>query len=174
MQNLLGPVDANSLPTLIMPLTNNVTRMLAAKGVAFEAHELPAEKLGGMEAAAILGVEPRQVFKTIVALRPDGGKPVLALVPAPAQLDLKALGRALGGKKLQTASLAQAEKITGLQAGGISPLALLGKGFEVVVDESANTFPKIYLSGGQRGLNVSMAPADLVHLTNAKVMAIAE
>jgi Cys-tRNA(Pro)/Cys-tRNA(Cys) deacylase len=157
-----------------MPPTNNVTRMLAAKGVAFEAHELPAEKLGGMEAAAILGVEPRRVFKTIVAVRPDGGKPVLALVPAPAQLDLKALGRALGGKRLQTASLAQAEKLTGLQAGGISPLALLGKGFEVVIDESANTSATIYLSGGQRGLNISMAPADLVAFTNAKVMAIAE
>lgn len=157
-----------------MTFTNNVTRMLAAKGVAFEAHELPAEKLGGMEAAAILGVEPRQVFKTIVAVRPDGGKPVLALVPAPAQLDLKSLGRALGGKKLQTASLAQAEKLTGLQAGGISPLALVGKGFEVVIDESVNTFATIYLSGGQRGLNISMAPADLLAFTNAKVLAIAE
>lgn len=157
-----------------MVITTNVTRMLAAKGVAFEAYELPAEKLGGMEAAAILGVEPRQVFKTIVALRPEGGKPVLALVPAPSQLDLKALGRGLGGKKLQTASLAQAEKLTGLQAGGISPLALLGKGFEVVIDESANTFAKIYLSGGQRGLNISMVPKDLIALVNGKVLAIAE
>ena len=69
-----------------MPLTNNVTRMLVSKGIPFEAHELPEEKLGGLEAAAILGVEPRRVFKTIVALRPEGGKPVLALVPAPDQL----------------------------------------------------------------------------------------
>lgn len=157
-----------------MAITNNVTRMLAAKGIAFEAYELPAEKLGGMEAAAILGVEPHQVFKTIVAVRPDGGKPVLALVPAPSQLNLKALGRGLGGKKLQTASLAQAEKLTGLQAGGISPLALVGKGFDVVIDESANAFAKIYLSGGQRGLNVSLAPQDLITLISAKVLAIAE
>lgn len=154
-----------------MPITNNVTRMLTAKGIAFEAHELPEEKLGGMEAAAILKVEPSQVFKTIVALRPEGGKPVLALIPAPAQLELKAVGRVLGSKKLQLASLAQAEKLTGLQAGGISPLALIGKGFEVV-DEAALGFSEIYLSGGQRGLNLSMAPQAVIELTHAKVGAI--
>jgi len=143
--------------------------MLAAKGVAFEAHELPEEKLGGMEAAAILKVKPGQVFKTIVALRPDGGKPVLALIPAPAQVDLKAVGRMLEGKKLQLATLAEAEKMTGLQAGGISPLALIGKGFETVVDEAAVSYDEIYLSGGQRGLNLSMAPHAVIELTHAKV-----
>ena len=97
---------------------------------------------------------------------------MLALVPAPAKLDLKALGRVLGGKKLQLATQAQAEKLTGLQAGGISPLALMGRGFEIVVDESALGFEKIYLSGGQRGLNLSMAPGAVVELTKAKVAAI--
>lgn len=157
-----------------MPLTNNVTRMLVSKGIPFEAHELPEEKLGGLEAAAVLGVEPRQVFKTIVALRPEGGKPVLAMVPAPAQLDLKALGRALGGKKLQLSTQAQAEKLTGLQVGGISPLALIGKGFDVILDESALGFEQIYLSGGQRGLNLSLSPQHLIQLTRAKVFQIAE
>jgi Cys-tRNA(Pro)/Cys-tRNA(Cys) deacylase len=142
--------------------------MLAAKGVAFETHELPEEKLGGMEAAAKLNVDPNHVFKTIVALRPDGGKPVLALVPSPRQLELKSVGRLLGGKKLQLATLAEAEKLTGLQAGGISPLALIGKGFEVVIDSSALSLEKIYLSGGQRGLNVSMTPQAVIDLTHAK------
>ncbi len=151
-----------------MAQTNNVTRMLAAKGVAFEAHELPEEKLGGMEAAAILNVDPNHVFKTIVALRPDAGKPVLALVPSPRQLELKSVGRLLGGKKLQLATLAEAEKLTGLQAGGISPLALIGKGFEVVMDDSALGLEKIYLSGGKRGLNISMAPQAVIELTHAK------
>jgi Cys-tRNA(Pro)/Cys-tRNA(Cys) deacylase len=151
-----------------MSITNNVTRMLTAKGVAFEAHELPEAKLGGMEAAAILNVDPNQVFKTIVALRPDGGKPVLALVPSPRQLELKSVGRLLGGKKLQLATLAEAEKLTGLQAGGISPLALIGKGFEVVIDVSALALEKIYLSGGQRGLNLSMTPQVVIELTHAK------
>jgi Cys-tRNA(Pro)/Cys-tRNA(Cys) deacylase len=151
-----------------MPITNNVTRMLTAKGVAFEAHELPEEKLGGIEAASLLNVDPNQMFKTIVALRPDGGKPVLALVPSPRQLELKSVGRLLGGKKLQLATLAEAEKLTGLQAGGISPLALIGKGFEVVIDIYALSLEKIYLSGGQRGLNVSMTPQVVIELTHAK------
>ncbi len=156
-----------------MPLTNNVTRMLTAKGIVFEAHELPAEKLGGLEAAAFLKVDPLQMFKTIMALRPEGGKPVLALVPAPAELDLKALGRALGGKKLQVATQAQAEKLTGLQVGGISPLALIGKGFEVVIDSSALNYAKVFISGGQRGINVSLAPASIQELTHAKTAEIA-
>lgn len=151
-----------------MALTNNVTRMLVAKGIAFEAHELPAEKLGGLEAAAYLGVDPQRMFKTIVAIRPDGGKPALGVVPADAQVELKALGRALGGKKLQLATQAQAEKLTGLQVGGISPLALIAKGFEVVLDEAALNFETIYVSGGQRGLNISLAPQDLIDLTRAK------
>jgi Cys-tRNA(Pro)/Cys-tRNA(Cys) deacylase len=153
---------------LHMPLTNNVTRMLAVKGVAFEAHELPEEKLGGMEAASLLNVDPSHVFKTIVALRPDGGQPVLALVPSPHQLELKSVGRLLGSKKLQLATLAEAERLTGLQAGGISPLALIGKGFEVVIDIYALSLEKIYLSGGQRGLNVSMTPQVVIELTHAK------
>ena len=155
-----------------MPITNNVTRLLVAKGIPFEAYELPAEKLGGLEAAAFLGVNPAQMFKTIVALRPDGGKPVLALVPAHAQLDLKGLGRALGGKKLQLATQSQAEQLTALQVGGISPLALIGKGFDVVLDQSALIFEKIYLSGGQRGLNLSLAPKDVQQLTKAKTASI--
>ena len=156
-----------------MPPVNNVTRMLAAKGVAFEAHELPAEKLSGLEAAAHLGIDPAQMYKTIVAIRPEGGKPVLGVVPAAAQIELKALGRALGGKKLQLATQAQAEKLTGLQTGGISPLALVAKGFEVVVDSSALQHPAIYLSGGQRGLNISLAPNSLLELTRAKTAEIA-
>lgn len=155
-----------------MPITNNVTRMLVAKDVAFEVHELPAEKLGGLEAAAYLGVDPARVFKTIVAVRPEGGKPVLGVVPAAAQLELKALGRALGGRKLQLASQAQAEKLTGLQTGGISPLALIAKGFEVVLDDCALQYEAIYVSGGQRGLNISLAPQSLVELTHAKTAPI--
>jgi Cys-tRNA(Pro)/Cys-tRNA(Cys) deacylase len=154
--------------------TNNVTRMLAAKKIAFDAHELPEEKLGGMEAAAVLGIEPKQMFKTIVTLRPEGGKPVLAMVPAPSQLDLKALGRVFGGKKLRVSTQAEAEKLTGLQVGGISPLALVGKGFDVILDETARNFEAIYLSGGQRGLNLSLSPKDVIELTRARVALISE
>lgn len=155
-----------------MPKTNNVTRMLAAKKVNFDTHELPSEKLTAVEAAKHLGVEPERLFKTIVALRADGGKTVLALVPAGAQVEMKALASALGATKVNAASLSQAEEITGLQTGGISPLALIGKGFEVVLDATALDFPSIYLSAGERGLNLSISPTDLIRLTAAKSAAI--
>ena len=155
-----------------MPPTNNVTRLLDARGIPYAAHELPNEKLSGLEAAAHLGVEPAAMFKTIVALRADGGKPVLALVAADAEVDLKALGKVLGAAKLSAARQAQAEQLTGLQTGGISPLALIGKGFDVVVDASAEELATMYVSGGQRGLNLSLAPKDVLALTRARTAAI--
>lgn len=150
-----------------MPLASNVTRLLDVKQIRYGAHELPNEKLGGVAAAAHIGVPAEQVFKTIVAI-PDSGKPVLALLPAPATLDLKLLARALNVSKVEISSQAQAEELTGLQSGGISPLALIGKGFRVVLDESAQAHDLIYVSGGQRGLNLSLAPSDLAALTGAR------
>lgn len=148
---------------------NNVTRMLVSKGVSFQAYELPPEKLSGLEAAQFLGVDPGAVFKTIVVTRAQGGKSILAMVPAPVEVDLKALARVLGEKKVYLASQREAEQITGLQVGGISPLALLSRGFQVVIDSSAESRKEIYLSGGQRGLNICLAPDDLIALTNARV-----
>ena len=155
-----------------MTKMNNVIRMLRAKKVDFKIHELPSEKLSAIEAGDYLGVEPGRIFKTIVALRADGGKAVLALVPAEAKVEMKALGRALGGEKLRAASQAQAEEITGLQTGGISPLALIGKAFDTILDASALNFEEIYISSGQRGLNVSLQPSDLIALSKAKTAAI--
>ena len=150
-----------------MAPTNNVTRLLDAKKIYYGTHELPNEKLGGVEAATHLGVPAEQVFKTIVAI-PDSGKPVLALLPAPATLDLKLLARALNAGKVKVSSQAQAEEMTGLQTGGISPLALIGKGFRVLLDQSIQAHEIVYVSGGQRGLNISLAPADLAALTGAR------
>ena len=150
-----------------MGKANNVTRFLAAKKIAFDIHELPAEKLTALEAANHLGLEPLRMFKTIVALRADGRKTVLALVPAETQVNMKTLGRVLGGTKVKAASLSRAEALTGLKTGGISPLALIGKGFETILDSSAMNFEAIYLSAGERGLNLSMAPQDLIELTGA-------
>lgn len=151
---------------------NNVTRMLVSKGVSFNAYELPAEKLSALEAAQYLGVDPELVFKTIVVTRAHRGKPILALVPASREVDLKALARDLGEKKVFIASQNEAERITGLQVGGISPLALLPRGFQVIIDVSAQSFEDIYLSGGQRGLNISLPPHELIKLTHASVAAI--
>ena len=118
-------------------ITNNLTRMLEAKKISFQAYELPAEKLGAVETAHILGVPLDVVYKTIVVLREGKGKPVLAVIPGTGDVDLKALAKALGEKKLRLPSEREAEQITGLQAGGISPLALINKGFQVVIDAAA-------------------------------------
>jgi len=150
-----------------VPVTNNVTRLLKARGVPFEAFELPAEKLGALETAQRLGVPPEQVFKTIVVIREKGKKPVLALVPGTATVDLKALAAILGEKKLRLPTQREAEQITGLQAGGISALALLNRGFQVVVDKSALQFEQFHVSGGQRGLNIRLPVQAFIHLTGA-------
>jgi len=150
-----------------MSITNNVTRFLDAHKVKYEAHDLPAEKIGAVEAAQFLGVPAEQVFKTIVAIR-EKGKPVLAVIPGPRVVDLKLLALFLGEKKMHLPSEREAESLTGLQAGGISPLALINKGFQVVIDTAAQTCDEIYISGGQRGLNIQLSVNDLVKLVNAR------
>lgn len=151
-----------------MTITNNVTRFLDARKVKYAAHEMPAEKLGAVEAANFMGVSPDQVFKTIVIVR-EKKKPVLAVVPGPRVVDLKLLAAFLGEKKVHLPTEREAEELTGLQAGGISPLALINKGFQVVIDSAAQAYGKIYVSGGQRGLDIQLGVEDLIKLTNARV-----
>lgn len=153
-------------------VTNNVTRLLNSKKIAFEAFETPVEKLGALETAALLGVDPAIVFKTIVVVRDKPGKPILAVIPGPSEVDLKALAGTLNEKKLHLPTQKEAEKITGLQAGGISPLALINKGFQVILDDSAQEHAQIHISGGQRGLNIKLAVKDLLALTNAHLARI--
>ena len=152
-----------------MAAANNVTRMLEAKGIPFQAHAVPERKLSALEVAEILSAPTETVFKTIVAEREKKGKTILALVPATGEVDLKKLAKAVGEKKVAVTTLEKAEKLTGLRAGGISPLALINKGFEVVIDESALAHEAIYISAGQWGLQVALAAADLVQLTNANI-----
>jgi Cys-tRNA(Pro)/Cys-tRNA(Cys) deacylase len=150
----------------------NVTRMLDARKVPYTAFELPKEKLGALEAAVYLGVSPELVYKTIVVTREGRGKPILAVVPGPSEVDLKALAKALGEKKVSLPTQREAEVLTGLQAGGISPLALLQRGFQTVIDESARQHTEIYISGGQRGLNIRLPVEALVALTGARMVSI--
>ncbi|MCC7129937.1 MAG: aminoacyl-tRNA deacylase [Anaerolineae bacterium] len=152
---------------------NNVTRLLDARKIPYTAFELPAEKLGALETAQHLGVPAEQVYKTIVVVREGQGKPVLAVVPGPQEVDLKALAKALGEKKVNLPTQRAAEQLTGLQAGGISPLALLNRGFEVWLDESAILWDEIYISGGQRGLNILLPVEALVELTGARLAPVA-
>lgn len=156
-----------------MALTNNVTRLLDSRKIPYQAFELSAEKHGALETAQLLGVSPEVVFKTIVVVR-KSGKPILALVPGSGEADLKAIAKALKEKKVSLPTQANAEKLTGLQAGGISPLALLNRGFTVLLDISARSHDNIHISGGQRGLNIRLGVADLVKLTNARVAPISK
>ena len=151
-----------------MSVTNNITRFLDARKVKYTARELPAEKLGALESARLLNVPEEQVFKTIVTKR-EKGKPVLAVIPGPSVVDLKKLAGFLGDKKMHLPTEREAEQMTGLQAGGISPLALINKGFQVVIDSSAENFKEIYISGGQRGLNIQLGLSDLIKLVNARM-----
>lgn len=154
-----------------MGISNNVTRLLDAKKVAYTAFELPGEKLGAIETAQVLQIPAELVYKTIVVVC-SKGKPLLCVVPGDSEVDLKAVSAILGEKKVHTPTQAEAEQLTGLQAGGISPLALINKGFQVLIDESALTHPEIHVSGGQRGLNIRLKPADLIRLTSARVVKI--
>lgn len=153
-------------------MKNNITRLLDSRSIPYQVYELPAEKLGALETARILGVSPEIVYKTIVVTREGKGKPILAVVPGTDEVDLKALARALSEKKVNLPTEREAEQLTGLQAGGISPLALLNRGFQVVVDATVELYDLIHISGGQRGLNISLAPQALISLTQASVAEI--
>jgi Cys-tRNA(Pro)/Cys-tRNA(Cys) deacylase len=153
-------------------ISNNVTRFLESKKVPFDVFELPIEKLGAEETAELLGASVSNVYKTIVVKREKIGKSILALTPGDKEVNLKLLASVIGEKKLILPTQDEAEKITGLLAGGISPLALLNRGFQIVIDSSAITLDQIYISGGQRGLNIRLAVVDLIDLTHARVKPI--
>ena len=153
---------------------NNLTRLLDSRKIPYQAYKLPVEKLGTLETARLLGVDLVSVFKTIVVTREKPKKPLLVLVPGTSNVDLKLLASALGEKKVYLPTEREAEQLTGLQAGGISPLALINKGFQVVIDSSAEGFKEIHISGGQRGLNIKLPVTDLVKLTNARLASISK
>ncbi len=155
-----------------MPATNNVTRFLTVKKVQYTAYELPVDKVGALETARLLGADLAVVFKTIVIIREKAGKPILAVIPGNREADLKAIASLAGEKKVQIASQKEAERITKLQVGGISPLALMNRGFQIFLDSNIEKYEWIHISGGQRGLNIRLQAKDLVALTGAMVSPI--
>jgi Cys-tRNA(Pro)/Cys-tRNA(Cys) deacylase len=150
-------------------------RVLEQAGVDHALHPYdpahPSDQGHGEAAVAALGADPRQVFKTLVA-RVDGTVTV-AVVPVAGTLDLKALASAAGGRKAVMAEPADAERATGYVLGGISPLGQK-KALPTVVDESALGFATVMVSAGRRGLQVELAPPDLVRLTRARTAPIAK
>ena len=150
-------------------IRNNVTRLLDQRKIKYTAYELPVEKLGAEETARLLGVPPEVVYKTIVVVRLGRGKPILAVVAGWAEVDLKALAKAAGEKKLKLPTQREAENLTGLRAGGISPLALINRGFQVFLDSSAQGQAEIHISGGQWGLNIRLPVDKLIQMTKARI-----
>jgi len=131
----------------------------------------PAVASYGQEAADILGVDPASVFKTLVA-DVEGVGLVCAVVPVSAMLDLKALAEAVRGRRAKMADPAAAERATGYVVGGISPLGQK-QPLPVVIDASALAHARVYVSAGRRGVELSLAPMDLVKLARARTGAVA-
>lgn len=149
------------------------TVALTAAGIAFTAHAYehdPANTNFGLEAASALGLDPEQVFKTLLA--DVDGSLVVGIVPVTGKLDLKALAAAVGGKKAEMADPKVAERRTGYVVGGISPIGQKNR-HVTVLDETAELWDTVYVSGGKRGFDIELAPADLVRVTGAIVADIA-
>jgi Cys-tRNA(Pro)/Cys-tRNA(Cys) deacylase len=152
----------------------NAMRVLDAHRIGYEAHFYPPEIHSADGVAAELGIDPAHVFKTLVVLPESGkGRPLLVMVPGDRELDLKLLGQQseVGEKRLRMASQREAESLTGLLVGGISPLALLQRGFRIFIDRSALDLESFYLSAGQRGCNLKVAVSDLLRVTGANPVA---
>lgn len=149
------------------------TKVLVAAGVPHTLHSYdhdPAVTSYGLEAATALGIDPARVFKTLLVS--VEGSLAVAVVPVSGSLDLKKCAAALGGKRAVMADPKDAERRTGYVLGGISPLGQRQPS-PTVIDETALGFATVLVSGGRRGLDLELAPADLVSLTSARTAAIA-
>jgi Cys-tRNA(Pro)/Cys-tRNA(Cys) deacylase len=149
------------------------TRAARAAGIAFALHEYehdPRHEAYGLEAAERLGQDPARVFKTLVAKADT--ELVVCCVPVEAQLDLKAVAAAAGARKAALAEPKEAERATGYVVGGISPLGQRRR-LRTLVDGSALAFDSVCVSAGRRGLEIELAPADLIRATGGSTASIA-
>lgn len=153
---------------------NNVTRHLDRCAVAYETltYTYGPDTRSAPEVAAALGLPPAQVFKTLIAAHSTDRKDILTvcLVPGPAQLDLKAVARHLEAKKVRLAEAAYAEDWSGMQTGGISPFGLLARGCTFLLDESAQAWPWIVLSAGERGRQVRLEVSAVIRVLRPAIL----
>lgn len=148
-------------------------KMAEEAGVDFRLHRYQhdaAAESYGLEAAELLDLDPRRVFKTLLAVVDD--QPQVAMVPVHLSLDLKALAKTAGGKKARMADADLAQRITGYVLGGISPLGQKRRS-PLWLDQSALSFDTLYMSAGRRGLEIEMAAVDLLALTAGQCVALA-
>jgi Cys-tRNA(Pro)/Cys-tRNA(Cys) deacylase len=143
--------------------------MLEARNVPHRLVRFDPAFRSAREVAQAAGVDPACVLKTLVIEQdPPRAKPYIVMAPAEAEVDLKLLAATLGVKRLRMASHADAERLTGLKVGGISALALTGRGFPVLVAASALEHDLVLVSAGTRGADVELRPVDLIALTGAR------
>ncbi|MBN1220534.1 MAG: aminoacyl-tRNA deacylase [Anaerolineae bacterium] len=147
----------------------NSMRILDQQNVNYQVHEFPDTIHSAMGMADQLGRPYEMVYKTLVVL-PAQGRPMLVMIAGHRELDLKKLAQATGQKKVRMAPHKEAERLTGLQTGGISALALLHKNFPVYLDRPALALERILVSAGQRGLNLELPVPDLIRVTQAQVI----
>lgn len=147
----------------------NSMRVLDQQKVVYTVREFPDSIHSADGVADHFGLPRDTVYKTLVVL-PPSGKACLVMVAGSRELDLKKVAKALGQKKVQMAAHSEAEKLTGLQTGGISALALLHKNFAVYIDRPALELERVLVSAGKRGVNVELPVADLMRITKAKAI----
>ncbi len=147
----------------------NAMRALDQRHIAYTPYFYSDTIHSATEVAQLLGVDAGHVFKTLVAQAGDG-RNLLIVTPGDRELDLRLVARGVGAKSAHMALQRDAERLTGLKVGGISPLALLGKRFEVYLDAPGAALDELYINGGQRGVNVRLRVADLLAVTGARVI----
>ena len=147
----------------------NSMRALETRKIPYEVFTFPPDVHSASGVADFVGLPHNQVYKTLVALRPEG-KPMLIMIAGDRELDLKRVAKAVGEKKVRMASHKEAEALTGLQVGGISALALLNHPLDVFIDRPATDLSHILVSAGKRGINLRLAVDDLIQVTRARVI----
>lgn len=147
----------------------NAMRALDQRGVHYTPFYYSDAIHSAGEVAKLLGAPASQVFKTLVALS-DDGRHLLIVTPGDRELDMRLVARGVGAKAVRMAPQRDAEQLTGLKVGGISPLALLGKRFEVYLDAPGAALEELYINGGQRGVNLKLRVAELLAVTGARVI----
>lgn len=173
----VGP-DAH-MPNLVGTLGDDgrvtpAVRYLDERAIAYrlcEYHHATGRTDFGLEAAESLGIEPDRVLKTLVVLA--DGTEACAVVPVSARLSLRALAVALGSRRAEMCPPDRAERVTGYVVGGISPIAQK-RSLPVLVDETAQVFDEVLVSGGRRGLDIALAPDDLIRATSGRFADIAQ
>ena len=156
-----------------MSHTTQGTILLSQLGIAFELHPYdydPGAPRIGLQAAEALGIDPSETFKTLMA--EVDGKPVCVVVPSDNEVSMKKLAACFGGKSAAMMKAPDAERLTGYKVGGIGPFGQKRK-VPTALDETAELFDRIYINAGQRGLLLSMAPADAIRAAEMKVADLA-